>query len=93
MKRELWNAQLFNSLAEVRCLSEEWRVDYKTERPHKSLGYLSPLTYAEQHYKRSKSAMLHYPQTAKVNKPKIEESREVDKIVGNPKMNNLENSN
>jgi putative transposase len=93
MRRELLNAYLFNSLAEVRCLSEEWRIDYNTERPHKSLGYLSPLTYAEQHYKRSESAMLLYPQTASVNNPKIEESRLVDKIVGNQKMNNLENSN
>ena len=32
-------------------------------------------------------------QTASVNNPKIEESRLVDKIVGNQKMNNLENSN
>lgn len=93
IRRELLNAYLFNSLAEVRCLSEEWRIDYNTERPHKSLGYLSPLTYAEQHYKRSESAMLLYPQTASVNNPKIEESRLVDKIVGNQKMNNLENSN
>ena len=93
MRRELLNAYLFNSLAEVRYLSEEWRIDYNTERPHKSLGYLSPLTYAEQHYKRSESAMLLYPQTANANNLKIEESRLVDKIVGNQKMNNLENSN
>jgi putative transposase len=93
IRRELLNAYLFNSLAEVRCLSEEWRIDYNTERPHKSLGYLSPLTYAEQHYKRSESAMLLYPQTASVNNPKIEESRLVDKIVGKQKTNNLENSN
>ena len=93
MRRELLNAYLFNSLAEVRYLSEEWRIDYNTERPHKSLGYLSPLTYAEQHYKRSESAMLLYPQTANANNLKIEESRLVDKIVGNQKMNNLGNSN
>ena len=93
IRRELLNAYLFNSLAEVRCLSEEWRIDYNTERPHKSLGYLSPLTYAEQHYKRTETDLLLYPQTASVNNPKIEESRLVDKIVGNQKMNNLENSN
>ena len=93
IRRELLNAYLFNSLAEVRCLSEEWRIDYNTERPHKSLGYLSPLTYAEQHYKRTETDLLLYPQTASVNNPKIEESRLVDKIVGNQKMNNLGNSN
>jgi putative transposase len=52
IRRELLNAYLFNSLAEVRCLSEEWRIDYNTERPHKSLGYLSPISYAEQYYKK-----------------------------------------
>lgn len=93
MRRELLNAYLFNSLAEVRCLSEEWRIDYNTERPHKSLGYLSPNTYAEQYYKRLKEDMSLYPQTANANNPKIEESRLVDKIVGKQKINNLENSN
>lgn len=47
MRRELLNTYLFNSLAEVRILAEEWRTDYNTERPHKSLGYLSPIRYAE----------------------------------------------
>ena len=79
IRRELLNAYLFNSLAEVRCLSEEWRIDYNTERPHKSLGYLSPLTYAEQYYKRSMTNMKLYPQTANGNHVKIEESRLVKK--------------
>ncbi len=93
MRRELLNAYLFNSLAEVRCLSEEWRIDYNTERPHKSLGYLSPLCFAEQHYKRSKSDMQLYPQMVNGDKLKVEENHLVDKIVGNRKLNNLENSN
>ena len=93
IRRELLNAYLFNSLAEVRCLSEEWRIDYNTERPHKSLGYLSPLTYAEQYYKRSMTDMKLYPQTANGNHLKIKESRLVDKIVEKQKITNLENSN
>ena len=52
MRRELLNAYLFSSLNEVRILSEEWRVDYNTERPHKSLGYLSPLNYAQAHWRQ-----------------------------------------
>jgi hypothetical protein len=43
----LLNAYLFSSLAEVRALSEEWRIDYNSHKPHKALGYLSPLNYAE----------------------------------------------
>lgn len=42
IRRELLNAYLFNSLAEVRILREEWRMDYNSHRPHKLLGYLSP---------------------------------------------------
>ena len=85
IRRELLNAYLFYSLADVRLLSEAWRVDYNTERPHKSLGYLSPVTFVEQHYKSSATDMLLYPQTANANNPKIEESRFVDKIVGKQK--------
>ena len=81
MRRELLNAYLFNSLAEVRYLSEEWRADYNEERPHKSLGYHSPLSYAEQYYQGSLDVPLLYPQTAIENHLKIEERRLVDKIV------------
>jgi len=93
IRRELLNAYLFNSLSEVRAMSEEWRIDYNAERPHKSLGYLSPLRYAEQYYRSSLKELELYPQTANGNKPTIEESRLVDKIVGKQKINNLENSN
>ena len=55
IRRELLNAYLFNSLAEVRIMSEEWRMDYNMERPHKSLGYLSPLKYAD--HKEGKVAL------------------------------------
>jgi putative transposase len=48
IRRELLNTWLFYSLAEVRIMTEEWRYDYNHERPHKSLGYLSPIKYAEQ---------------------------------------------
>jgi putative transposase len=47
LRRELLNEYLFYSLNEVRQLSDEWRMDYNTERPHKALGYLSPIAYLE----------------------------------------------
>jgi len=78
MRRELLNTYLFSSLAEVRLMAEEWRIDYNEERPHKALSYLSPVKYAEQ-----KSKALHqsdlYPQTANGNPSKIGMSRLVDK--------------
>lgn len=80
IRRELLNAYLFYSLTEVRTMSKEWRTDYNTERPHKSLGYLSPLKFAEQHYKSTASVQQLYPQTATGNTQHIEESCLVDKI-------------
>ena len=71
IRRELLNAYLFNSLWEVRAMIQEWRIDYNTERTHKSHGYLSTITYAEQYYKRAKAEIKLYPQTANGNNLKI----------------------
>jgi putative transposase len=87
MRRELLNAYLFYSLAEVRTMSEEWRTDYNTERPHKSLGYLSPVKYAEL---KNREAALSTPASEILNK--IEAQQVVDKAV-KQKNNILENSN
>jgi len=92
IRRELLNAYLFYSLTEVRTMSAEWRMDYNTERPNKSLGYLSPLKYAEQFCKGSETVLPLYPQTANQNTLPIEGSCLVDKVV-EKKMTNLENSN
>lgn len=94
LRRELLNAYLFNSLAEVRVMVEEWRVDYNTERPHKSLGYRSPLVYLDQwHKNKQRREPALYPQTAIGNHSQIAERRLVDKADENKKMFNLENSN
>ena len=78
MRRELLNTYLFSSLAEVRLMAEEWRIDYNEERPHKALSYLSPVKYAEQKFKALHQSDL-YPQTANGNPSKIGMSRLVDK--------------
>ena len=88
IRRELLNAYLFNSLADVRMLSEEWRLDYNTERPHKSLGYLSPLKYAEL---KNNDAALSTP--ASGNHLQIEAQPVVDKAEDAEKQIIFENSN
>lgn len=86
LRRELLNAYLFYSLAEVRVMSEEWRIDYNTERPHKSLNYLSPLTYLQK-----QKAALSTP--ASENHSPIEAQPVVDKAVNTEKKIIFENSN
>ena len=86
IRRELLNAYLFYSLSEVRSLKEEWRLDYNQDRPHKSLGYKSPLNYVQQWHKNKANEPELYPQTAIENHSQIEERRLVDKAVENEKM-------
>ncbi len=46
MRRELLDAYTFDSLREARTMIAEYRWDYNHERPHKALGYLSPILFA-----------------------------------------------
>lgn len=43
---ECLNQEWFTTLQEARQLIEAWRVGYNTKRPHSSLGYLPPDTWA-----------------------------------------------
>ncbi len=45
---ECLNEHWFISLADARRTIEAWRVDYNTQRPHSSLGYMTPIEYAQQ---------------------------------------------
>ena len=42
LRDELLNAEAFNTLAEAKVLTEQWRRHYNTARPHSSLGYRPP---------------------------------------------------
>ena len=44
-RTEVLDASLFESLAEVRALTERWLVSYNQERPHDSLGRVPPLMF------------------------------------------------
>jgi putative transposase len=47
LRDECLNANWFTSLNDARRKVEEWRRDYNQERPHSSLGYLSPTAFAQ----------------------------------------------
>src|SRR6476660_9343338 len=45
---ECLNSHWFTSLADARHTIEEWRCDYNEQRPHSSLGQLTPADFARQ---------------------------------------------
>lgn len=55
LRNEVLNAWMFSSLKEVREICREWQWDYNHERPHKSLGYLSPVLYAQKQGQHSEA--------------------------------------
>ena len=42
LRDELLNAQVFFSLSDAQENLEQWRIDYNSRRPHKSLNYSTP---------------------------------------------------
>ncbi len=46
LRDECLNAQWFRTLQEAKVLIEMWRKEYNSFRPHRSLGYATPLEFA-----------------------------------------------
>jgi putative transposase len=46
MRDELLNETLFFGLDHARAKIADWVSDYNSQRPHSSLGYLTPAAYA-----------------------------------------------
>ena len=60
-RTEVLNAHLFESVAELRALTDTWLRIYNSERPHDSLGRVPPLTFlAEAFISRSVSLCTVY---------------------------------
>lgn len=45
LRDECLNLHWFGSVGEAQAVLEAWKMDYNTERPHSSLGYLAPSAY------------------------------------------------
>jgi transposase InsO family protein len=46
LRDECLNGETFYSLKEAPIVIEKWRVEYKTKRPHSTLGYKPPVPAA-----------------------------------------------
>ena len=60
---EFLNREQFESPAQAQALGTLWKGDYNTERPHSSLGYLTPAEYAAEceRYVPTKEASIETP--------------------------------
>ena len=47
-RAECLNGELLHTLSESRVVFSDWRDDYNNERPHRSLGLLTPAQFAKQ---------------------------------------------
>ncbi len=48
LRQECLNASWFLSMADAQQRINEWRIDYNEDRPHSSLGNLTPSDFAAQ---------------------------------------------
>jgi putative transposase len=56
LRDECLNEHWFLSLADARRIIEDWRMDYNQNRPHSSLGNLTPAEYLAEYTKRLETA-------------------------------------
>lgn len=62
LREECLNAQVFVSLDDARGKIEKWRIEYNRERPHSSLGHLTPEEFAAKHQRSSAIARTAWPE-------------------------------
>ena len=57
-RNECLNANWFDSLDDARRIIEAWRRDYNADRPHSSLGGLTPIEYQRLHQTQTRTQTL-----------------------------------
>jgi putative transposase len=63
LRDECFNEHVFLSLDDARSKIERWRIAYNRERPHSSLGNLTPEEFAAKHQMSSAAARTAWPPT------------------------------
>ena len=65
------NAHLFESIAELRALTDAWLRVYNSERPHDSLGRVPPLTFLPEAHNGGAVSFRTVSLTGKLTKPRV----------------------
>lgn len=55
-RRAVLDAWMFRSITEVRAITDDWMLDYNTQRPHESLGNMTPYEYRKSYFESIKKA-------------------------------------
>ncbi|WP_097010305.1 IS3 family transposase [Pseudodesulfovibrio profundus] len=63
-REEVLDLYVFNSLSEVRAITEDFIREYNEERPHESLGNMSPINFAAQRAGGTPYPLGNPPKTA-----------------------------
>lgn len=59
LRDECLNMEVFRNLEEAKVVIEAWRRRYNQERPHSSLGYLTPVEYRAQWERQQKAKAVN----------------------------------
>jgi putative transposase len=51
------NENWFITMAQARRIIENWRIDYNTERPHSSLGNVTPAVFAMESRRKTEETL------------------------------------
>ena len=63
-REEVLDLYVFNRLSEVRAITEDFIREYNEERPHESLGNMSPMNFAAQRAGGTPCPLGSPPETA-----------------------------
>ncbi len=63
LRSECLNMEIFYSVKEAKILTNQWRLHYNNERPHSSLGYLTPSEFKENYSAMNAGAPPPHPRS------------------------------
>jgi putative transposase len=63
LRNECLNLEIFYSVKEAKILTNQWRLHYNNQRPHSSLGYLTPSEFEENYNAMNAGAQPPHPRS------------------------------